>query len=102
MKFFGFRGGVHPPDNKAQTAEMATEKMASPKMVYVPLQQHIGAPLDPIVKVGDKVLKGQKIADSQAFMSTTIHSPVSGTVKRIEQRVFPLMGKANTIVIENY
>lgn len=101
MKFFGFRGGVHPPDNKAQTAEMATEKMASPKMVFIPLQQHIGAPLDPIVKVGDKVLKGQKIADSQAFMSTTIHSPVSGIVKRIEQRVFPLMGKANTIVIEN-
>ena len=101
MNFVGFRGGVHPPDNKAQTAEKATEKMASPKMVYIPLQQHIGAPLDPIVKVGDKVLKGQKIADSQAFMSTTIHSPVSGTVKRIEQRVFPLMGKANTVVIEN-
>ena len=101
MKFFGFRGGVHPPDNKVQTATKATEKMASPKMVYIPLQQHIGAPLDPLVKVGDTVLKGQKIADSTAFMSTTIHSPVSGTVKKIEQRVFPLMGKANTIVIEN-
>ena len=40
MNFVGFRGGVHPPDNKAQTAEKATEKMASPKMVYIPLQTH--------------------------------------------------------------
>ncbi len=101
MKFFGFRGGIHPPDNKIQTATMATEKMTSPKMVYIPLQQHIGAPLDPLVKVGDEVLKGQKIADSSAFMSTTIHSPVSGKVKKIESYVFPLMGKANTIIIEN-
>lgn len=101
MKFFGFKGGVHPPDNKAQTAKLVTEDMVSPKMVYVPMQQHIGAPLDPIVKIGERVLKGQKIADSKAFMSTTIHAPVSGVVKKIEKRVFPLMGQANTVVIEN-
>lgn len=101
MKFFGFKGGVHPPDNKVQTSNLATEKMEISKMLYIPMQQHIGAPLDPIVKVGERVLKGQKIGDSKAFMSTTIHSPVSGVVKKIEQHVFPLMGKANTIVIEN-
>ena len=101
MKFFGFRGGVHPPENKIQTENMAVEEVKAPKMLYVALLQHIGAPLDPIVAVGDRVLKGQKIADSQAFMSSPIHSPVSGTVKRIEDHVFPLMGRIKTVIIEN-
>lgn len=101
MKFFGFRGGVHPPENKIQTENMAVEEVKAPKMLYVALLQHIGAPLDPIVAVGDRVLKGQKIADSQAFMSSPIHSPVSGIVKRIEDHVFPLMGRIKTVIIEN-
>lgn len=101
MKFFGFRGGVHPPENKIQTENMAVEEVKAPKMLYVALLQHIGASLDPIVAVGDRVLKGQKIADSQAFMSSPIHSPVSGIVKRIEDHVFPLMGRIKTVIIEN-
>lgn len=101
MKFFGFRGGVHPPENKIQTENMAVEEVKAPKILYVGLLQHIGAPLDPIVAVGDRVLKGQKIADSQAFMSSPIHSPVSGIVKRIEDHVFPLMGRIKTVIIEN-
>lgn len=101
MKFFGFKGGVHPPDNKVQTSNLSTEKMEASKMLYIPMQQHIGAPLDPTVEVGERILKGQKIGDSKAFMSTTIHSPVSGVVKKIEQHVFPLMGKAKTVIIEN-
>ena len=99
MKFFGFRGGVHPPENKVQTENIAVEELKAPKMLYVALLQHIGAPLDPLVAIGDKVLKGQKIADSQAFMSSPIHSPVSGTIKKIEEHVFPLMGRIKTIMI---
>ena len=53
-----------------------------------------------ILYVG-KVLKGQKIADSQGFLTSPIHSPVSGTVKKIEEHVFPLMGRIKTIMIEN-
>ena len=101
MRFFGFRGGVHPPENKLQTENMPVEKLAAPKMLYISLLQHIGSPLDPIVAIGDKVLKGQKIADSQAFLTSPIHSPVSGTVKKIEEHVFPLMGRIKTIMIEN-
>lgn len=101
MKFFGFRGGVHPPENKLQTENLPVEELKAPKMVYIPLLQHIGAPLEPVVKVGEKVLKGQKIADSQGFMTSPIHSSVSGTVKKIEEHVFPLMGRMQTIFIEN-
>lgn len=101
MKFFGFRGGVHPPENKIQTEDQKIESLKTPKMVYIPMLQHIGAPLTPIVKIGERVLKGQKIADSDAFMSVPIHSSVSGIVKKIERMPFPLMGTMDTIVIEN-
>ncbi len=100
MKFFGFRGGVHPPENKLQTENMAVEVMPSPNEIYLPLLQHIGAPLNPIVNVGDRVLKGQKVAEADGLASP-IHSPVSGTVTKIENRIFPLSGKIMTIFIEN-
>ena len=100
MKFFGFRGGVHPPENKMQTENLVTERLAAPDELYVPLLQHIGTPLNPIVQVGDRVLKGQKIAEAEGLASP-IHAPVSGTVTKIEARVFPLSGKTMTVFIEN-
>lgn len=101
MKFFGFKGGVHPPENKIQSENQAIEVLQSPKMVYIPLLQHIGSPLDALVVPGDRVLKGQKIGDSSAFLTSPVHSPVSGTVKSVEELPFPLMGRVKTIVIEN-
>jgi len=68
--------------------------------IFVPLLQHIGAPLNPIVNVGDRVLKGQKIADAEG-LAVPVHSPVSGTVTKIESRVFPLTGKVMTVFIQN-
>lgn len=101
MKLFTFRGGVHPPENKLQTEKLETEVFEASKMLYVPMLQHIGAPLEPTVKIGERVLKGQKLGDSEAFVSSPVHSPVSGTVKKIEVMPFPLSGKVKTIVIEN-
>lgn len=101
MKFFGFKGGVHPPENKIQTENEKIEVLNAPKMVYIPLSQHIGAPLTPCVAIGERVLKGQKIADSDAFLSVPVHATVSGTVKKIEVLPYPVMGSVQTIVIEN-
>jgi len=101
MKLFTFKGGVHPSENKVQTENEAIQIFDAPKMVHVALLQHIGAPLNALVKPGDRVLKGQKIADSEAFMSAPVHSSVSGLVKKIEFLPFPLSGKVNTIIIEN-
>jgi electron transport complex protein RnfC len=101
MKLFTFRGGIHPPENKVQTENKEIELFPVSKTLYVPMLQHIGAPLEPEVKVGDRVLKGQKIADSAAFVSSPIHSPVSGVVKKIEVMPFPLSGRVKTVVIEN-
>jgi len=62
------------------TAKSESVKMPSPKMVILPMKQHIGAPCQPAVKAGDKVAVGQVVGDSDEFLSAPIHSPVSGVV----------------------
>lgn len=101
MKLFTFKGGIHPPEYKALTEDKAIEDFRPSKMIYVPLLQHIGVILEPLVKVGDHVKKGQKIGDSQGFLSTPVHSSVSGTVKKIEMYPFPVSGRVITVIIEN-
>ena len=75
--------GVHPEENKIST-NAAIEQMPLPKQVAVLMNQHLGAPATPIVAKGDKVKVGQLIAEAQAFMCANIHSPVSGTVNKID------------------
>ncbi len=77
-------GGIHPKEMKL-SAGRAIEPMALTKQVIVPLGQHIGAPCQPIVKKGDKVKVGTKIGKSVGFVSANIHSPVSGTVLKIDK-----------------
>ena len=77
-------GGVHPSDNKQWSKESAIETMELPDVVYIPLSQHIGAPATAIVKKGDKVVVGQKIAEATGFMSANIHAPISGTVTAVD------------------
>ncbi|MBZ4684149.1 MAG: H+/Na+-translocating ferredoxin:NAD+ oxidoreductase subunit [Fusobacteriaceae bacterium] len=101
MKLFSFKGGIHPPENKDLTENLKIEDFKVPKEICVPLLQHIGVVLEPLVKVGDRVKKGQKIGDSSGFLSSPVHSPVSGIVKKIEIRPFPVSGRVNTIIIEN-
>lgn len=76
------RGGVNVAHNK-HTAEMPVERMPVPSMVILPMQQHIGAPCTPVVKVGDTVSVGQLVGDSDKFVSAPIHATVSGTVKAV-------------------
>lgn len=73
------RGGVSVSHNK-NTAEMPVERMPVPSTVVLPMQQHIGAPCAPIVKVGDIVSVGQKVGDTDKFVSAPIHASVSGKV----------------------
>ena len=77
--------GVHPHDNKI-SAEAAIEVFPAIETAYVSMAQHLGAPATPVVAVGDKVLVGQVIAEPSSFISGYVHSPVSGTVKKIEPR----------------
>ena len=100
MKLLTFKGGIHPPYRKEYTEKKALERAKSPKVVYIPLQQHIGASATPIVKVGDEVKLGQKIGEKQGFVSSNVHSSVSGKVIGIEEHEVP-GGRGLCIVVEN-
>ncbi len=76
--------GICIPHNK-NTHEIETVDFGIPQKVFLPLSQHMGAPCESLVKVGDYVFVGQKIADTDAFMSTPLHSSVSGKVTAIKE-----------------
>lgn len=100
-KVFTFKGGIHPPHHKEKTESLPIENALDPKIVVIPLSQHIGAPCDPLVAVGDYVKVGQKIGESKAFVSAPVHSSVSGTVKKIGLHQTPGGSKVNCITIES-
>ena len=78
-------GGTHPADSKL-SAEVAIEKLPLVEKVAISMAQHLGAPANPIVAKGDKVLVGQVIGEPSAFISGFVHSSVSGTVSAVEPR----------------
>ena len=96
-----FFGGVHPPEGKALTENKAVESLDPKGELVYPLSQHLGAPCAPVVQKGDRVLRGQKIADTDAFVSAPIFATVSGTVKEIGLRMTIPGSMDPCIVVEN-
>ncbi len=101
MALLTFKGGVHPDDGKSLAKDKAIVSVKPEGALVYPVSQHIGAPASPVVAVGDRVLKGQKIAEAGGFVSAPVYASVSGTVKAIEPRFNPAGSKVNSIVIEN-
>ena len=95
-----FFGGIHPKYNKEMSTVITTFHTITPKQVVIPLQQHIGAPCKPLVSVGDKVLRGQKIGDGEG-LCVPVHASVSGTVAAIEPRPHTSGRMVEAIVIDN-
>ncbi len=77
-------GGIHPHDNKEWSKDKAIEILELPDEAKIPMIQHIGAPSNPVVKKGDKVLTGQLIGQSTGYVSANIHSSISGTVTAVD------------------
>lgn len=94
------RGGVKVAHHK-NTAELEVVRMPEPKQVILPMQQHIGAPCTPTVKVGDTVAVGQVIGDSDKPVSAPIHASVSGTVTAIGNVKLPGGAMAQGVTIES-
>ena len=95
-----FFGGIHPKYNKEMSTTVTTFHTITPKQVVIPLVQHIGAPCTPLVQVGDRVLRGQKIGDGEG-LCVPVHASVSGTVTAIESRPHPNGRMVDAIVIDN-
>ena len=84
MSLKTFRGGIHPPENKEPTRDLPIEHVPAPTSVVIHLTQAIGAQNQPLVKVGDRVVKGQMIGDVQACPAAAVHASITGIVKKIE------------------
>ena len=84
-----FHGGVHPPENKAQSLAAPIQPAGIPPQLVLPLAQHIGAPAQPVVRVGQAVRGGELLAEADGFVSVPVHAPTSGTVSAIEERPVP-------------
>jgi electron transport complex protein RnfC len=97
LKLSTFKKGLHPEDYKYFSRNQAIETLPPPDDVYLPLQQHIGAPCVPLVKKGDRVKTGQIIANSEAYVSAPVHATVTGIVKDIEKYYHPL-GMRETMI----
>lgn len=96
-----FNGGIHPNDGKEMSKNKAIQDILPGRLLVYPLSQHIGAPAKPIVKKGDRVLRGQKIAEAGGFVSAPIYATVSGNVKSIEMHRIVTGDLVNSIIVEN-
>ncbi|TFH40278.1 MAG: electron transport complex subunit RsxC [Chrysiogenales bacterium] len=97
--YLSFRGGIHPPENKAATRDLEFVNLPVPHTCYIPLQQHIGAPATPVVQVGDGVFEGQLIGAAEGFVSANVHSSIPGKVTDIAP-VLTVYGMQPTVVVE--
>lgn len=95
-----FKGGVHPPERKL-AAGKKVETLPPPQELIVPLSMHLGAPAKPVVQGGERVLRGQVIGEAGGFVSAVVHSPVSGTVRKIEPREHPIGRPLPCVIIDN-
>jgi electron transport complex protein RnfC len=89
MTHWDFHGGIHPPERKDLSNRTPIQHMPLPARLVVPLTQHLGAPAEPCVILGEHVLKGQKIAEASGYVSASVHAPTSGTVSFIGPQPYP-------------
>jgi electron transport complex protein RnfC len=101
-KVWDFHGGLKLDGHKSMSMQQPIAIAPVPKILVLPIQQHIGEPAHPIVQVGDHVLKGQLIAAAENFVSAPVHASSSGKVVAIEERAIahPSGLLATCVVIE--
>ncbi|WP_263771217.1 electron transport complex subunit RsxC [Propionivibrio soli] len=87
FQLFKFKGGVKPETNKAVSVTAPIAIAPLPAQLIVPLHQSIGGMPRPLVKAGERVLKGQRIGDPDKWISAAVHAPTSGTVVSVEERI---------------
>jgi len=79
-----FPHGIHPPENKEDTARLAIKHFPFAPLMMIPMQQHIGKASLCVVQENQEVVRGQLLAKADGFLSSTIHSPATGLIKRID------------------
>ena len=86
---FAFNGGVHPPENKTESTQLPITALKIPKKLTLPLRQHVGNIPKIKVSIGERVLKGQLLAEPEGTVSAAIHAPTSGIITAIADAIIP-------------
>jgi len=99
-----FRNGVHPPESKDRTSTVPIRRMPFPEVVVLPLRQHAGNPAKLLVRRGDRVERGDKIAEADGFISAPIHASAAGVVTSIERWPHPdgSLSEAVVVAVDRY
>lgn len=88
-RIYDFHGGIHPPEHKIDSNQSPIKQAPIAPQLVLPVQQHIGKPAQVLVAIGEHVLKGQRIAEADGFVSAHVHAPTSGTIIEIADRAVP-------------
>ncbi|MCL2617046.1 MAG: electron transport complex subunit RsxC, partial [Defluviitaleaceae bacterium] len=102
MGLLTFKGGIHPPDSKGYSEKEAIKEIypeVGAKLVF-PMHQHIGAPCEPTVAKGERVLIGQKIGEAKGYVSAPVHSSTSGMVVDVVPWLTPNGSMVQSVVVE--
>ncbi len=99
MRLTYFRHGVHPPELKNLTAQVRIRRMPFPDEIVIPLRQHTGKPARAIVRRGDRVERGDKVAEADGVMSVPMHASAAGTIRDVRLWPHPDGSYAPAIVI---
>ncbi len=100
LRRYRFKGGIHPHYHKNRTSNLPIRRLPFPPRLILPLDQHLGAPALPLVRPGQEVQRGEKIASANGFVSAPIHAPATGVVKSIELKPTARGSLTRSIVIE--
>ena len=86
---FKFNGGIKADTKKSVSTVRPIKKIKMPKQLILPLRQHVGKVAKLKVNIGEKVLKGQLLAEADGNVSAAIHAPTSGTIASLEKQLIP-------------
>lgn len=98
LKKKGAARGIKVNEHKV-TADSPLETAPLPEKVIIPMLQNLGAPCEPLVKPGDRVLTGQKIGDSEKFVSAPVHASISGEVSAVTTIISKTSGQPITALV---
>lgn len=95
-----FPGGVHPPEEKEHSRSKPIRKIPLPPTVTIPMIQHLGAPCKPLVKKGDRVMRGTMVGEAGGYVSAPVHASTSGKVAKVEPVDHPFGRRILSVIIE--
>lgn len=101
MRAKTFRGGIHLHYHKEATASKSIVELPEPSQVTLPVQQHLGAPAEVCVRVGDQVKIGDVVAVAKGFVSAPVHASIPGKVIAISDLPHPIGKNITAVTIQN-